>query len=72
MGMHSLDKLFAGVVRAVLVEGVVEIQEEGFDVFDLFWSLVDISVSNIVRGNLARQNLHVSDCSPSGQPVRGN
>jgi len=55
VGVHSLDKLFAGVVRAVLVEGVVEIQDEGFDVFDLFWSLVDICVSNIARGNPARQ-----------------
>lgn len=41
VGVHGLDQLLAGVVWAVLVEGVMEIEEEGFEVFDLFWGLVD-------------------------------
>lgn len=41
VGVHGLNQLLAGVVRAVLVEGVVEIEEEGFEVFDLFGGLVD-------------------------------
>lgn len=39
VGVHDLDQLLAGVVRAVLVEGVVEVEEEDLEVVDFFGGL---------------------------------
>jgi hypothetical protein len=39
VGVHHLDELLAGMVWTVLVEGVVEVEEDGFDVGYLFASL---------------------------------
>jgi hypothetical protein len=37
--VHDLDQLLARVVGAVLVEGVVEVEEEDLEVFDFFGGL---------------------------------
>jgi hypothetical protein len=51
VGVHDLNQLLAGVVRAVLVEGVVEVEEEGFDVLDFFRGLAGVWSVLSARGH---------------------
>jgi hypothetical protein len=44
VGVHDLDQLLAGVVRAVLVKCVVKVQEQDLDVLDFVCGLVIVVV----------------------------